>query len=189
MNKEKMKKKAGYAAVDYIKDGMHIGIGTGSTVHFFIERLIEQYRSGLKIQVICSSIDSLHRVKQGGIPLLEDPFPSSIDIAVDGADQIDTQKRMIKGGGGALLREKILANSSQEMIVIVDESKIVTSLGACFLPIEILPFAHTITITKINRLGFRGMLRKCDTQGYFQTDNGNFIYDIELSAARRGSRI
>lgn len=171
-----MKKNVGYAAADLIQDGMTIGIGTGTTVHFFIERLIQRVGQGLKIQAVSSSIDSEKKAQAGSIPIADVNQITSLDLTVDGADEIDPSKRMIKGGGGALLREKLLAAMSKEMIVIVDESKCVDQLGAFGLPLEILPFAHASTIAHINEAGYMGTIRKDCT-----TDNGNLIYDLSPS--------
>lgn len=184
MDKELMKKKAGEAAAEWIKEGMLVGLGTGSTVFHFINRLIERVSEGLQIQAVSSSIRSREQAKRGGIPLADVDAITFIDITVDGADEIDSQKRMIKGGGGALLREKILANSSREMVVIVDESKVVEKLGKHPLPVEILPFGREATIDKIKKLGFHGKIRSHDRDGPYLTDNGNLIYDIQFDSLR-----
>ncbi len=184
MDLELLKKQAGEQAAHFIKDGMIVGIGTGSTVYYFINELTKLCKKGLKIQAVSSSDRSYEQAKAGGIPLIDINSIKSIDITVDGADEVDSEKRLIKGGGGALLREKILANSSKEMIVIVDESKVVEKLGTHPLPVEILPFAHVATINKINMLGFRGELRALEKDGLYVTDNGNYIYDIHFENTR-----
>ena len=181
---EEMKRAAGIAAADFIESGMIVGLGTGSTVFYFINRLIERVQEGLEIQVVSSSLRSENQAKDGGIPIVDVNAITSIHITVDGADEIDPEKRMIKGGGGALLREKILANTSREMIVIVDESKVVEKLGNHPLPVEILPFGREATIDKIKKLGFQGSLRKYNNNGPYVTDNGNLIYDIHFEALR-----
>ena len=183
MNVELLKKKAGHHAAELIKDRTLVGIGTGSTVFYFIERLVERYAKGLDIQAVSSSDQSTKMIKKGGIPLVDMNNITSIDIVVDGADEVDSQKRMIKGAGGALLREKIIANISNEMIVIVDETKRVETLGKCKLPVEILPFFHNGIINKIQLLGFKGELRQQGQEPY-KTDNGNYIYDIEFKDSR-----
>ena len=126
---EEMKKAVGYAAADFVENGMIVGLGTGSTVFHFITRLIERVQDGLDIQVVSSSIRSETQAKEGCIPVANINTITSVDLTVDGADEITPEKIMTKGGGGALLREKILANISREMIVIVDESKVVEKLG------------------------------------------------------------
>ena len=184
MNEDEMKKKAGESAAEWIEEGMLVGLGTGSTVFHFINRLIQRTAEGLHIQFVSSSIQSQEQAKAGGIPLADINAITSIDITVDGADEIDAKRRMIKGGGGALLREKILANTSREMWVIVDESKVVEKLGKHPLPVEILPFGRGATIDKIRKLGFLGHLRTRDDDRLFETDNGNLIYDIQFESLR-----
>lgn len=181
---EDMKKTAGYAAAELIENGMVIGLGTGSTVFHFINRLIEKAKEGLSIQAVSSSTRSENQAKDGGIPLADLNSITTVDITVDGADEINGEKQMIKGGGGALLREKVLANISKEMVVIVDEDKVVEKLGKHDLPVEILPFAHAAIIEKISKLGFHGSLREHNKDGPFITDNGNMIYDIHFESLR-----
>ena len=181
MTVEKAKKSAGEKVVDFIQDHMVVGIGSGSTVSYFLEHLGERCRRGLKIKAVASSFSSAKLAEAEKIPLLDPCAITSLDIMVDGADEIDAEKRMIKGGGGALLREKILACSSHEMVVIVDETKVVEKLGKGRLPVEILPFAYPLTIKKIP---YRGEVRKKDDGILFYTDNGNLIYDIEFDCLR-----
>ena len=181
---EKCKKAVGYAAAECIKSGMLVGLGTGSTVYYFIKRLIERVKEGLTIQVVSSSMCSEHQARKGGIPVVDINTVTAIDITVDGADEIDLLKKMIKGGGGALLREKILANISKEMMVIVDETKIVKQLGKRPLPIEILPFATKGIVNKIQQLGYQGQMRTDKNHHFYLTDNGNYIYDIYFKSLR-----
>lgn len=175
------KAAAGYAAADLIPSGSKIGIGTGSTAAFFIERLIQRCREGLVITALATSAQSEKLAAAGGIPLLDPSQVSELDIAVDGADRIDQQKQMIKGGGGALLREKIVASMAKEMIIIVDEEKVVDRLGGFPLPIEILPFGYQSIIQKLRALGLEGNLRHKQEEIY-KTDNGNYIVDIVTPA-------
>ena len=119
----KGKMAAGNAAVDFVQPGMLIGLGTGSTAACFIESLIEKCRCGLKVKAVATSVRSQQQAAAGGIPLIDINSISFLDLAVDGADEIDPQKRMIKGGGGALLREKIIAAMAKEMIIVVDQSE------------------------------------------------------------------
>jgi ribose 5-phosphate isomerase A len=174
------KDAAGKAAANLIKDGMLVGLGTGSTAACFIEHLVNRCKQGLRIQVVATSIKSLEMAEFGCIPTIDINTVEVLDVTVDGADEIDPQKRMIKGGGGALLREKIVATMSKEMIVIVDETKLVKKLGAVPLPVEIVPFAYKATISKIERLGYRGELRKNKQNMPYVTDNHNYIFDIRL---------
>lgn len=184
MDTEYLKKRAGEKAAEWIKDGMLVGLGSGSTVFYFIEKLIQRFRKGLNITVVSSSTQSFKQAEKGGLPMANMNEVTQIDLTVDGADEIDSQKRMIKGGGGALLREKILAITSKEMVVIIDESKVVKKLGNHPLPVEILPFGYIATIDKIRVLGYKGKIRLFDNGQLYQTDNGNYIYDIHFQDFR-----
>lgn len=177
----KAKKIVGEKAAAMVEDGMLIGLGTGTTASFFIASLINRCRSGLKITAVATSRASEKQAREGGIPFADINSLTSLDICFDGADEIDPQKRMIKGGGGALLREKIVATMSGEMVVLVDESKLVDKLGSFPLPVEICPFAFTATIARIEELGYKGKLRMVGANQKHITDNGNYIFDIKLS--------
>lgn len=184
MSTEVIKKTVGYKAAELIENGMRIGLGTGSTVFFFLERLIQRCQEGLKIQAIASSEKTLQLARKGNIPLLEIEQVTTLDLTVDGADEIDSQKRMIKGGGGAHVREKIIANMSHEMIVIIDESKLVPALGKCKLPVEIIPYARSATFLHICKAGYRGEYRRESDGTLFITDNDNLIIDIHFDQSR-----
>lgn len=172
------KKTAADAAAKLIQDGMLVGLGSGSTSAYFIAALSQRCRDGLKIEAVASS-SATHRLAQnGGIHLVDPNSLTWLDLTVDGADEVDPQKRLIKGGGGALLREKIIAKMAKEMVVIIDDSKLVSALGAFPLPVEILPFAYKATIHHIESLGLKGTLRQKDDGSLYTTDNNNYIYDI-----------
>ncbi|HEV8051531.1 MAG TPA: ribose 5-phosphate isomerase A, partial [Parachlamydiaceae bacterium] len=178
---QKAKQAAGNAAAALIQSGMLVGLGTGSTAVFFIDSLIERCKKeSLKVTVFPSSERSAKQALAGGIPLCDENQVTSLDVTVDGADEIDNKKRMIKGGGGALLREKIIASMSKEMIVIVDPTKVVKELGGCPLPVEVVPFAHHATLYKVRNEGFDGALRLKQDGNLFVTDNGNYIIDIKF---------
>ena len=182
---EEIKKHVGYAAADLVENGMLVGLGTGSTVFHFIDRLIKRKKEGLTITVVSSSIRSQHQAKQGALPFANIETLTSVDLTVDGADEINKNKEMIKGRGGALFREKILASISKKMLVIVDESKVVGKLGKQPLAVEILPFAPHGIIENIRNQGFKGSLRmQADQRLPYRTDNGNFIYDIHFDLLR-----
>ena len=181
MSITKTKRLVGAAAANLVQNGMCIGLGTGSTASCFIDALIERVRLGLQITAVATSKASYQQAMQGGILLSEIDEVSTIDLAIDGADEIDNQRRLIKGGGGALLREKIIATSANEMVVMVDETKLVDALGVFGLPVEILPFGHTHTIRKIESLGLKGKLRLKESSSPYLTDNGNYIFDIHFN--------
>ncbi len=176
-NEEKAKDAASFRALEFIKDGMRIGLGTGSTAAHFIRHLI---KSGKKIQAVATSMASEKMAREGKIPLLDINEIDSLDVTVDGADEIDPQKRLIKGGGGALVREKIIANMSSEMVVIADETKLVSHLGKHLLPVEIVPFGVLSTQKELEGLNLRGKFRKNEDGSCYISDNGNWIIDLKI---------
>ncbi|MDN3506176.1 MAG: ribose-5-phosphate isomerase RpiA [Simkaniaceae bacterium] len=181
MSQNVAKEAASIKALEFVQDGMLLGLGTGSTAAFFIKHLIEKCKQGLKVQAVATSVVSEDMAKAGNIPLLDINTINALDLTIDGADEIDPQKRLIKGAGGALVREKIIASMSKEMVVIADETKLVDQLGLCPLPIEIIPFGAQATQRHIQELGLSGSLRK-DTEIPYLTDNQNWIYDIHFSS-------
>ncbi len=180
MSNDKAKKAVGCAAADLIENNMKVGLGTGSTAYFFIERLIERTKQGLKISAVATSRRSSKQAKKGGIQIIEPNDLLTLDVDVDGADEIDPEMRMIKGGGGALLKEKIIASASKEMIIVIDESKLVDRLGKHVIPIEIIPFAFNATITRLEEKGYKGRLRSGEDGKVYVTDNENYIFDVQL---------
>lgn len=178
-NQDIAKEAAAHAAAELVQDDMMIGLGTGSTAKFLIQKLIERHREGLRFQAVASSERSAIQAAEGGIKLYNLDAVISLDLTIDGADEIDLKKQMIKGGGGALLREKILASISKEMVVIVDETKVVKQLGAFPLPLEVSPFAANATLNSIKKLGYNGAFRYTSEGKHYITDNGNYIVDIK----------
>lgn len=179
------KKAAAELAAELVQPGMVLGLGTGTTIKLFIERLAERCKQGLKVTAVSSSEQSTLLAASLGIPLVDINKLKKLDLTIDGADEIDEQKRMIKGGGGALLREKIVASMSKEMIVVVDATKCVKSLGSHFpLPIEIMTFAWKATVQHLTNLHLSGHLRLGKDNTPYMTDNGNFIYDVNKEALR-----
>lgn len=174
------KRAAGFAAADLIPSGACIGLGTGSTVAFFLEALAKRCRKGLHITAVATSKATAARAQEYHIPLIEMEKVTNLDITVDGADEVDPEKQMIKGGGGALLREKILASHSKEMIVIVDSKKCVAKLGACRLPVEIVPFGARATLAHLAEMGYSGSWRHTADGALFMSDNGNRIADLDI---------
>ncbi len=185
---EREKENAAIAAIEFVEDGMTIGLGTGSTAKFFVELLAEEIADGLMIKGVPTSEDTRRLAESLGIPLLPIEQVDRIHLTVDGADEVDDKAQLIKGGGAALLREKIIANASDLMIVIADPSKQVELLGAFPLPVEVTPFGYTITAKKVyDALKAAGVARpKIDvrTSGANKpiiTDGGNYILDCRCT--------
>lgn len=168
---DQAKKMAAEAALEYVKPGMIVGVGTGSTVNFFIDGLAAM-KHDLE-GAVSSSAASTERLKAHGIAVYDLNGVSELPIYVDGADEITRHKQMIKGGGGALTREKIVAAVAETFICIADESKLVTALGDFPLPVEVIPMARSYVARQIVRLGGDPVLRED-----FTTDNGNVILDV-----------
>lgn len=176
---ERGKQAAGKAAADLVEEGMIVGLGTGTTAAHFMTSIGKRIREGLQIQAIPSSKATAHFAEECRIPLIDINETDHIDMTVDGADEVDPNKQMIKGGGGALTREKIIAAASLEMIVLIDPSKIVKKLGSFPLPIEVIPFGWKATFRHLEAKGVAPELRM--HQGLpFQTDNDNYILDIRI---------
>ncbi|HDR7388996.1 MULTISPECIES: ribose 5-phosphate isomerase A [Bacillus] len=171
-----LKQLVGEYAANFVKDGMNIGLGTGSTVYWTIQKLGQLVQDGLYFQAVPTSKETEVLAKQLNIPLISLNNVQSLDLTIDGADEIDSDLQLIKGGGGALLREKIVASSSKELIIIADESKLVARLGNFPLPVEIIPFSWKQTESKIQSLGCQTTLR-IKNNGTFITDNNNMIID------------
>ncbi len=177
--------RAAAAAIEYVENGMIIGLGTGSTANHFISMLGDLVAKGIKIGAIPTSQASARLAQSFNIPLIEINQADRIDVTVDGADEVDQYFNLLKGGGGALLREKIVAHASDHLVVIADASKRVTDLGAFPLPVEVTSFGFTITAKKIfDVLRETGCthadvkLREAGAPGRpFVTDNGNYILD------------
>lgn len=175
------KKAASELAITEIRDGMIVGLGTGSTAYWAIQGLGVRVQNGLHIQAVATSVTSENLAKELGIPLIPFADISEIDVTIDGADEVDSAWHLIKGGGGALLREKIVAFSSKKLIIVVDESKVVAQLGAFPLPVEVVKFGYELTIRKLRALGCEPNIRVADHQP-FVTDNGNYIIDCHFGS-------
>lgn len=170
---EELKKKAAREAVKEIRDGMVVGLGSGSTARYAIVEIGRRVNEGLEIIGIATSLESEKVARDCGIKVEDINEHEEIDITIDGADQVDGKLNLIKGGGGALLREKIVASCSKKEIIVVDESKIVDKFSFP-LPVEIVKFGWKRTAEKIKNIGFLPELRK-----NFITDNGNLIFDCK----------
>lgn len=177
-----MKRNAARQAIQYVEDGMILGMGTGSTAKEFMLLLSQKIGNGLSVQAVATSRDTEDFCKKNNIPLRSIEDVSCIDLSVDGFDEVDYRLRIIKGYGGALLREKIIANLSSRVILIGDESKIVKSLGQGMLPIEIDQFGVRATLAAIKKLAFEfGLDKKLNLRRngseLFVSDGGNYIID------------
>lgn len=170
------KKVAAESAVDLVQDGMVIGLGTGSTAFFAIQRIAERVATGLKIHAVATSFQTENIARELNIPIISFAYVDTIDIAIDGADEVDPAGNLIKGGGGALLREKIVASNSRAFHVVIDHMKMVQTLGRFPLPIEIFPFAFELTLKRISAIAKKVTIRK-NGDKFFITDNGNLIVD------------
>ncbi|MGB7333323.1 MAG: ribose-5-phosphate isomerase RpiA [Terriglobales bacterium] len=180
MANEEEKEAAGRAAALLVHDGDVVGLGTGSTAYFTVIALGERVKAGLKIIGIPTSVQTADLARGVGIRLTTLDENPEIDITIDGADEVDPQLRLIKGGGGALTREKVIATASKKMVVVVDSSKVVTVLGKFPLPIEVIAFARTVVERKIASLGGTPKLRLKSDGSSFLTDNGNQILDCSF---------
>ena len=172
---EAQKQAAAERALELVRPGTIVGLGTGSTARYFIEGLARKVHSGLKVQAVVTSRESRAQAEAGGIPITE-AVDGALDLAVDGADEIDPAVNCVKGRGGALLREKVVAHASRRFVLIADEGKLVGRLGRGRVSIEVLPFLWEATSRSIESLGGRPELRMA-RGGPFKTDNGNLVLD------------
>jgi len=179
-----LKRAAARRALDFVESGMKLGLGTGTTAEAFLEFLAEKVAAGLQIVGAATSKRTEAKARALGIPLDDLDRLAPLDLAVDGADEADRDLNLIKGGGGALLREKIVAASAKRMIVIADASKLIKRLGRFPLPVEVTPFGHATSARRIAetalRLGYTNVPVKL--RDNFTTDGGNVIYDCGFGA-------
>ena len=185
MNSESQKRAAAARALDYVKPGMRLGLGTGSTAAHFVDLLAERVRAGLDVVGVPTSEATREQAERLGVSLTTLDETPELDLTIDGADEIGPDLTLIKGGGGALLREKIVAAASARMVVIADESKLVTTLGQFPLPIEVVPFGLEATRRAIDAAtGQAGActLRRAKDGHPFVTDGGHFILDATLGS-------
>lgn len=182
------KQLAAIRAVDFIENGMTVGLGTGSTAAFAIEAIGKKIRSGIAVKAVASSRRSEELAKDAGIDLIPFSEVRTINIYIDGADEVDQDYNLIKGGGGALLREKILAFHAQQFIVIVDSTKLVQHLGKFALPVEVTPFAWELTFHQLQKLGGNPHLR-CNENEIYNTDNGNYIIDCSFEKIKEPKQL
>ena len=174
------KQAAALAAVAEVRDGMLVGLGTGSTAFHAIEAIGKRVAAGAAIRAVATSEASAAQARGLGIPLLDMADVARVDLTIDGADEIDDRCFAIKGAGGAMVREKIVAAASRRMVVIADASKQVARIGGAALPIEVLPFARAFVAGRLQALGATPVLRMKDGEAY-RTDGGNLVLDARFA--------
>jgi ribose 5-phosphate isomerase A len=189
MGNDQEKEAAARASLRFVKDGQVVGLGTGSTAAYFIKLLGEQVKNGLRIRGIPTSDRSRELAAGLGIPLTTLDQCQEIAVTVDGADEVDPQLRLIKGGGGALLREKIVASATKQFVVVADASKQVERLGKFPLPVEVVKFAQALVAKRIAALGADVRLRMKDDGTPYLTDENNHILDCHFGEIRDADRL
>jgi ribose 5-phosphate isomerase A len=178
-----LKEQAALKAVEFVESGMRVGLGTGSTAIFATRIIGERLGNGTLRDLVCFATSTVthEEALKLGIPMLPDDLPEDIDVTIDGADEVDPQLDLIKGGGGALLREKIVAQASAREIIIVDETKPSPMLGSHWaVPVEVMPFAWSSQARFLESLGARIAIRKDKSGAQFVTDSGNMILDCDF---------
>jgi ribose 5-phosphate isomerase A len=175
---EELKRAAAEKALELVQEGMLLGLGSGSTVRYFTEGVGRLVADGMKVRGVPTSRATAELAAEHGIPIVTE-LVGSIDLAVDGADEVDSSLNLIKGRGGALFREKLVAAAARRFIVVVDESKVVKRLGVGVLPVEVLPFLWRTTAERLAELGVSLVLRGGEEAPY-TTDNGNVILDVTV---------
>jgi ribose 5-phosphate isomerase A len=184
MANDQEKEAAARASLRYVKDGQVVGLGTGSTAAYFIRLLAEKVKDGLRVRGIPTSERSRELASSLGIPLTTLDQCQEIAVTVDGADEVDPQLRLIKGGGGALLREKIVASATRQVVIVADASKRVPILGKFPLPVEVIKFAQALVAKKVTALGAEVRLRQKADGSPYVTDEGNHILDCHFGQIR-----
>jgi ribose 5-phosphate isomerase A len=177
---EQEKEAAACASLRFVRDGQIVGLGTGSTAAYAVKLLGERVREGLKIRGIPTSVRTQELAASLGIPLTTLDEFQQIDVTIDGADEFDPHLHLIKGGGGALLREKVIASASRQVVIIADSSKRVAVLGKFPLPVEVIPFAQAVVAKKIAVMGASVTLRQYEHGIAFVTDEGHHILDCNF---------
>lgn len=176
------KRLVGQAAADEVRSGMALGLGSGSTVYFFLEELGRRVKAGLDVVGIPTSERTARLALEFGIPLATFDERQELDLDVDGADEVDPRLNLIKGHGGALLREKIIALAARRRVIVVDSTKLSDALGTNMtLPVEIVPFACALSQRGLTGLGAEPVLRQTEAGQPFVTDNGNWILDCRFA--------
>lgn len=179
------KRQVGAKAAEYVAEGMYVGLGSGSTVYWLIQALADRVKTeGLKFEAVATSKITVQWARQAGILVRTLDRLDHLDLTIDGADEVDPQGRLIKGGGGALVRERLVAAAAERYLIIVDQTKLVATLGAFPLPIEVIPFGWTTTAARIARLGVTPIRRRHGNKT-FVSDNHNYILDAHFQTIDR----
>ncbi len=181
-----LKRAAAGKALDLVQDGMLLGLGTGSTARFFTEGVGALVAQGMKLRAVPTSRATAELAASLGVPIVTELI-GPVDLAVDGADEVDPALDLIKGRGGALFREKLVATAAKRFVVVVDESKMVKQLGVGVLPVEVLPFLWRSTAERLTSLGFSLVVRGGEETPYV-TDNGNIILDVTVADGIKDAR-
>jgi ribose 5-phosphate isomerase A len=189
MANDQEKEAAARASLQFVRDGQVVGLGTGSTAAYFIRLLGEEVKKGLRIRGIPTSTRSQELAQSLGIPLTTLDECQEIAVTVDGADEVDPQLRLIKGGGGALLREKIVASATRQFVIVADASKQVARLGKFPLPVEVIRFAQVLVAKRIAALGADVQLRTSPDGQPYVTDENNHILDCHFGEIRDPDRL
>jgi ribose 5-phosphate isomerase A len=184
------KRRAGARGAEFVEDGMAIGLGTGTTAHWLVERLAERVREeGLRVRCVPTSRRTEEHARSLGLPLVTFAEVGRLDVAIDGADEIGPGLALIKGGGGALLREKLVARAARRFVVIADAAKRVEVLGRFPLPVEVVPFAWELTARRVAEVTeVEPVLRRDERGEIYFTDNGNYVLDCRCGEIRDPER-
>jgi ribose 5-phosphate isomerase A len=180
MSNDAEKEAAARASIRFVRDGDIVGLGTGSTAAYAVRFLAERVRNGLRIRGIPTSVSTRNLAASLGIPLATLDDFQKIDVTIDGADEIDPQLCLIKGGGGAFLREKIIASASRQLVIIADSTKPVPALGKAAVPVEVVPFAQALVANEVAALGASVSVRMDSSGKPFVTDEGHRILDCHF---------
>jgi len=188
-NSDTAKELAAQRSLEFVEDGMVLGLGSGTTATHFIKLLGERVKQGLKVRGIASSKASEDLARSLSIPVTNFQECPEIDVAIDGADEVTHQLELIKGGGGALLREKIVASAAKRFVIVADSRKLVNKLGKFPLPVEVIQMASPLVAAKLRKLGLRTTVRKAASGEDYITDEGNLILDCEGGAIEDPHRL
>ncbi|MEJ7913412.1 MAG: ribose-5-phosphate isomerase RpiA [Chitinophagaceae bacterium] len=182
------KKSAAAKAITFIKDGMTIGLGTGSTAYWAIQSIGDLVKNGLQLKAVATSLHSEKMARELGVQIISFGDVDKLDVTIDGADEVDEKLNLIKGGGGALLREKIVAAATELYIIVADETKLVNTLGTFPLPVEVVLFGWEMSVRQLKKLGCTAKIRMADDAAFI-SDNDNYIVDCSFGSITEPDRL